>query len=144
MAGAGPKVDQSGAQDRPVPVNSGARPEEPPGGHITQLLLPLEDPVGVAAPAVDALLPPRPAPPPLPPPDVPDPRVPVVEPVLVPALPPVVPVVPVADVVDAVVVEEVVVEVVVVEVVVVPTVGVGLVSDEFCTLGNATAPPDPG
>jgi hypothetical protein len=68
------------------------------------------------------------------------PVVPVVEaaPAVPPALPPVVPVVPVAEVVE----DDVVVPVA--EVVVVPAVGVEVVVDEFCALGNATAPPPAG
>jgi hypothetical protein len=134
-----------------MPVNSGSRPGAPLGGHITQAGPLLEDPVGVAAPAVDAL-PPRAVPLPLaaPPPVTPDPpetvlmlppvlpaTVPVVEaaPAVPPAAPPVVPVVEVVE--DDVVVP-------VAEVVVVPAVGVEVVVGEFCTLGNATAPPPAG
>ena len=118
-----------------MPVNSGSRPEAPLGGHITQAGPLLEDPVGVAAPAVDAL-PPRAVPPPLaaPAPVAPDPPeavllppaplVPVVE--AAPAPPPVVPVVGL------------------VEDVVVPAVGVAVVVDEFCMVGKAATPPPAG
>jgi len=89
-------------------------------------LVPLpEDPVAVAAPAVevDALPPPRLAPPPPPPPPV-WPEAP--EPVLLAPVP-VVPVVKLAEVV-----------------VVVAATGVEPVGDEFGTPGNATAPPPDG
>jgi hypothetical protein len=136
-----------------VPVNSGSRPGAPLGGHSTQAGPLLEDPVGVAAPAVAALrprvVPPLVAAPALVTPDPPE-TVLVLAPVLsafvpvvpvpveaAPALPPVVPVVaPVAAV-------EVVVPVAGVEAAV-PGVGVASVVDEFCKLGSATAPPPPG
>ena len=137
-----------------MPVNSGSRPLAPLGGHITQAGPLLEDPVGVAAPAVDAL-PPRVAPPPVAPPlAAPDPRetllvpppvlpatvpvVPVVKaaPAVPPALPPVVPVVELVE--DDVVVPATGVDVVV------PAVGVAVVVDEFCMVGNAAAPPPAG
>jgi hypothetical protein len=122
-----------------------------------------EDPVAVAAPAVEVDPPPRDTPDP--PKLVPPPVVPVVveaAPVLPPALPPALPVVPVGevvkdDVVPPVAVVEVEVDVVVptaevevvpaagveVVVVVVPAAGV-VVVDEFCTVGKATAPPPAG
>jgi hypothetical protein len=121
MGGAG--SDYWGAQDKSVPMNSGSRPGAPLGGHSTKLPLP-EDPVAVAAPAVEVDPPPPPRLPPPPPPPV-WPEAP--EPVLL--LPPV-PVVPVVEVVEVVVV--------------VPAVDVEVVPDEFCTLGNATAPPPVG
>jgi hypothetical protein len=108
-----------GAQDKSVPMNSGSRPGAPLGGHSTKLPLP-EDPVAVAVPAVEVDPPPPRLPPPPPPlvwPEAP-------EPVLL--LPPV-PVVPVVEMV-----------------VVVPAVDAEVVPDEFCTLGNATAPPPAG
>ena len=139
-----------------MPVNSGSSPGAPLGGHITQAGPLLEDPVGVAAPAVDALavdaLPPRVAPPPVAvPPATPDPPETVLLP---PVLPPVVPVVdappavPVVELVEAVpgapvATVKVVVPVAGVEVAV-PGVGVASVVAEFCTLGNATAPPPAG
>jgi hypothetical protein len=140
-----------------MPVNSGSSPGAPLGGHITQAGPLLEDPVGVAAPAVDALavdaLPPRVVPPPVAvPPATPDPPETVL--LLPPVLPPVVPVVdappavPVVELVGAdpgapVATVEVVVPVAGVEVAV-PGVGVASVVAEFCTLGNATAPPPAG
>jgi hypothetical protein len=139
-----------------VPVNSGSRPAAPLGGHITQAGPLLEDPVGVAAPAVDPL-PPRAVPPAAPPPVAPDPPeavlvlppvrpvVPEAAPVLPPALPAVVPVVELVE--DDVVVPatgvDVVVPVVAVDVVV-PAVGVLVVVDEFCMVGKAAAPPPAG
>src|ERR1700731_3633910 len=144
-----------GAQDRSVPVNSGSRPGAPLGGHITQAGPLLEDPVGVAAPAVDPL-PPRAVPPAAPPPVAPDPPeavlvlppvrpvvpVPEAAPVLPPALPAVVPVVELVE-------DDVVVPVVGVAgaapavgvAVVAPAVGVAVVVDEFCMVGKAAAPP---
>src|SRR5437763_16192361 len=82
-----------GAQDKSVPMNSGSRPGAPLGGHSTKLPLP-EDPVVVAAPAVEVDPPPRLAPPPPPPPVWPE------APELMVLLPPV----PVAPVIDVVVV----------------------------------------
>jgi hypothetical protein len=143
-----------------VPVNSGSRPGAPLGGHITQAGPLLEDPVGVAAPAVDAppprVAPPLPAAPPLAAADPPEavlvlppvrPVVPVPEaaPVLPPALPAVVPVVELVE--DDVVVPATGVDVVVPVVgvdVVVPAVGVLVVVDEFCMVGKAAAPPPAG
>ena len=116
-----------------MPVNSGSRPGAPLGGHSTQAGPLLEDPVGVAAPAVAALRP-RVVPPLVAAPALVTPDPPVEA---APALPPVVPVVaPVAAV-------EVVVPVAGVEAAV-PGVGVASVVDEFGKLGSATAPPPPG
>lgn len=139
-----------------MPVNSGSRPGALLGGHITQAGPLLEDPVGVAAPAVDPL-PPRAVPPVAPPPVAPDPPevalvlppvrpvVPAVEatPVLPPALPAVVPVVELVedDVVPATGVD--VVPAVGVAVVV-PAVGAAVVVDEFWMVGKAAAPPPAG
>ena len=39
-----------------MPVNSGSSPGAPPGGHSTQLVPLPEDPVAVAAPAVEVLM----------------------------------------------------------------------------------------
>jgi hypothetical protein len=113
-----------------MPVNSGSRPGAPPGGHSTKFAPLPEDPVAVAAPAVDPVDPPPPRLP-LPPPPPPDAAEPL-EPV------PVLPVV----VEPGEVVE--VVEVVAEEVAVVPAIGVEAVAGEFWTLGNATAPPPVG
>jgi hypothetical protein len=110
-----------------MPVNSGSRPGAPPGGHSTKFAPLPEDPVAVAAPAVDPAEapPPRLPPPPLAPPDAAEPLEPV--PVLL------------------VVVEPgEVVEVVAEEVAVVPAMGVEAAAGEFWTLGNATAPPPVG
>jgi hypothetical protein len=153
-----------------VPVNNGSRPGAPLGGHSTKVAPVPEDPVAVAAPAVEVDPPPRdtPDPPELVPPLV-LPVVPVVEavPVLPPALPPALPVVPVVEVVEDDVVPpvaavEVEVDVVVptaevevvpaaevevvpaAEVEVVPAAEVEVVPDEFCTVGKATAPPPAG
>jgi hypothetical protein len=129
--------DYWGAQDRSVPISNGSRPGAPPGGHSTKLPLP-EDPVAVAAPAVEAD-----PPPPRDPPETLPPAVPIVPVVVVlpPAPPPALPVVPV-EVVDAVG-EDVVLPAVEADVVV-PTVGFEVVVDEFCTLGKAAAPPPDG
>jgi hypothetical protein len=152
------EIDQLGAQERSMPVNSGSRPGAPLGGHITQAGPLLEDPVGVAAPAVDALAP-RVAPPVAVPPATPDPPETVL--LLPPVLPPVVPAVPeveaapvpppavpVVELVEAdpgapVATVEVVVPVAGVEVAV-PGVGVASVVDEFCMVGNAATPPPAG
>ena len=110
-----------------MPVNSGSRPGAPPGGHSTKFAPLPEDPVAVAAPAVDPVDPPPPRlpPPPPPPPDAAAPLEPVpVQPVVVEP--------------------GEVVEVVAEEVAVVPAIGVEAVAGEFWTLGNATAPPPVG
>jgi hypothetical protein len=110
-----------------MPVNSGSRPGAPPGGHSTKFAPLPEDPVAVAAPAVDPVDPPPPRlpPPPPPPPDAAAP----LEPVPVPPV---------------VVEPGEVVEVVAEEVAVVPAIGVEATVGEFRTLGNATAPPPVG
>jgi hypothetical protein len=112
-----------------VPVNSGSRPGAPLGGHSTKFAPLPEDPVAVAAPAVDPVDPVDPPPPRLPPPPPPpDAAAPpaVVEVVVEPG-----------EVVE-------VVELVAEEVAVVPAIGVEAVAGEFWTLGNATAPPPAG
>jgi hypothetical protein len=114
-----------------MPVNSGSRPGAPPGGHSTKFAPLPEEPVAVAAPAVDPVDPPPPRlpPPPPPPPDAAAPPV-VVEPGVEAGVEP-------GEVVE-------VVEVVAEEVAVVPAIGVEAVAGEFWTLGNATAPPPVG
>jgi hypothetical protein len=77
--------NQSGAQDKSVPVKSGASPEAPLGSQTTQFE-PVPDPARVpaeerpvpvvAAPPVDAAAPPPPRLPPPPPPGVPPPAAP--------------------------------------------------------------------
>jgi hypothetical protein len=116
-----------------MPVNSGSRPGAPPGGHSTKFVPLPEDPVAVAAPAVDPVdpAPPR-LPPPLAPPDAAAPPV-VVEPGVEAGVEP-------GEVVEVAEVVEVVAE----EVAVVPAIGVEAAAGEFRTLGNATAPPPVG
>ena len=67
MAGSSPAMGilrpQSGVQDRSVPVNKGARPVLPPGGHSTQCAPPPVPEERAAAPADVAPARPPPEPP---------------------------------------------------------------------------------
>src|SRR4051812_37930206 len=129
--------DYWGAQDRSVPISNGSRPGAPPGGHSTKLPLP-EDPVAVAAPAVEADPPPPRGPPETLPPAVPVVPVVAVLPAAPPPAPPVAPVEVVAAVGEGVGLPAAAADVGV------AAVGFEVVVDEFCTLGKATAPPPDG